>query len=160
MLGVAELLPPKPARQSEELDPVLDKVEPVSNKLGQVLLIFGGLLMTAGVCLAPAGFGKDADPSVLGLSASLFSLGALCMAGGFFAKSRLLATLQEGERQISKSKKSKLQLCEACQESTAIIVCATHRASLCADCMPGHYDARACAYAPLNLGRSTAAGRA
>jgi len=53
------------------------------SKTGSWIILAGAVLAVAGFCVLPAALGENGDKNLLGLGASIFSLGALTMAAGF-----------------------------------------------------------------------------
>jgi hypothetical protein len=119
----------------------------MTTKTGTVLIVAGMLFVFVGLCFLPAAFGHDGDRTLLGAGAVVIASGILAMAGGVYAKARMLGPATPTETQAPKRPRSK-SICDQCAHEEPVIQCRVHQLHLCADCLGKHYDFRSCAYVP------------
>ncbi len=62
----------------------------MSSKTATWIIAAGALLMFVGLCFLPGAFGEHPEPDMLEFGACQFSLGALVIAAGIYAKARVL----------------------------------------------------------------------
>ena len=118
----------------------------MTSRVGSWLMGVGALGMLMGLgCLASA-LGDNPDTGLLGLGASLFSFGAMMIAGGLYAKARALQT--ETASAPPATKKRVRGGCELCGSEAPVVQCKVHQLQLCGTCLADHYDLRSCVYVP------------
>ena len=121
----------------------------MSQSAGNWTMGSGGIITFFGLCLLPAALSDAHDASSVALAGSLFSFGALTMAGGFYLKARALGEGSSRSKRENGSQGRKLKgSCESCHADEAAVQCTVHRIHLCANCLSQHYDFRSCAYTP------------
>lgn len=134
----------------------------MSQTAGNWMMGIGGMVTFFGLCLLPAALGDTHDTSSLALSACLFSLGMLTMAGGFYVKARAIpgaAGSRTVKRENSSSGRKVKGGCDACHADDPVILCTVHRVHLCGNCLSQHYDFRSCAYTPSTRRNSARGGK-
>ena len=102
---------------------------------------------------------KDADSSLLGMAAALFSMGALVIASGVYLKARGLES-QAPRAEIPAENSVQRGGCELCGKEAPVVRCKVHQLDLCGACLGRHYDNRSCTYIPSankSTGRPTRA---
>ncbi|HZP17073.1 MAG TPA: hypothetical protein VFB00_03840, partial [Terriglobales bacterium] len=127
----------------------------MGHKAGTALLLFGCLLMAAGLLFLSAAFGYRTDDSIVGAGMCAFSLGALVGAGGLYLKARTQnsAASLPGAKPQPKAVRGG---CDLCGSESPVIHCRVHQLHICGNCLGPHYDFRSCAYVPSTR-RSTPA---
>src|SRR5919198_176186 len=110
------------------------------SKLANWIIAAGVLIMFLGLCTLPAAFGEHAETNVLGITGSLFAMGALFAASGVYLKTRALQS-KSGEKTAEPPRKHKGN-CDLCHGDVAVIHCKVHQLHMCATCMAQHYDFR------------------
>jgi len=88
---------------------------------------------------------------MLEFGACQFSLGALVMACGIYAKARALqSAIASGEprKEPSNSNQRVRGGCDLCGTEAPAVQCKVHQLHLCGSCLAQHYDVRSCAYVP------------
>ena len=99
---------------------------------------------------------------MLELGACQFSLGALVVAAGIYAKARALqSAIASGEpRKESAPTNQRVRGgCDLCGSEAPVVQCKVHQLHLCGACLAQHYDVRSCAYAPTTRTTANKAGR-
>jgi hypothetical protein len=110
----------------------------------------GALLMFVGLCTLPAGLGEHPDADLRNLGVCLFSLGALVIATGMYAKARLVqATIDstQGKKEAPTNQRVRGG-CDLCGSEVPVVQCQAHQLHLCGTCLAQHYDVRSCSYRP------------
>lgn len=123
----------------------------MSSKTANWIIAAGVVLMFIGLCFVPAAMGKNAEADLLELGACQFSLGALVMAAGIYAKARLLQSALASGDSKKESATSNPRVrggCDLCGSEAPVIQCKVHQLHLCGSCLAQHYDVRSCAYVP------------
>jgi hypothetical protein len=118
----------------------------MSPRVGSWMMGVGALGAFAGMLCFPGALGSTPDQGLLGLGASLFSLGGLTMAGGLYVKARS----QQGQvpAKPAPAKKRVRGGCELCGSEAPVVQCKVHELQLCGSCLNDHYDFRSCNYVP------------
>jgi hypothetical protein len=116
------------------------------SRLGNWAIGFGLIVSAAGLCILPAAFGKTPSPDLLAMGASLFSMGAMIIAGGIYIKARSMQTSDppNGGFVTRKSRGG----CDLCGLEAPVVLCKIHQLHLCGICLAQHYDPRSCIYQP------------
>ncbi len=134
----------------------------MSSKTATWIIGAGAVLMFIGLCFLPAAFGEHPDPDLLEIGACQFSLGALVIATGIYAKARLLQfAIASGEprKEAAPSNQRVRGGCDLCGSEAPVVQCKVHQLHLCGTCLAQHYDVRSCAYVPTSRTASHKAGR-
>jgi len=121
----------------------------MSSRTGNSIIVFGTAILILGICGLAAAAGDRADTSLLGISASVFALGALTIAGGIYFKARVLQSELAGRPAAAPVSAARSRgNCDLCRKAMPVIHCKVHQFHLCADCLAEHYDFRSCVYVP------------
>jgi len=134
----------------------------MSSKTATWIIGAGAVLMFIGLCFLPAAFGEHPDPDLLEIGACQFSLGALVIATGIYAKARLLQfAIASGEprKEAAPSNQRVRGGCDLCGSEAPVVQCKVHQLHLCGSCLAQHYDVRSCAYVPTSRTAPHKAGR-
>ena len=119
------------------------------SRIGNWIIGFGVIILFAGLCVLPSALGKTADQSLLPVGACLFSLGAICIAGGMYIKARSIqssnASLVAQQPSITRKQRGG---CDLCGLETPVVLCKIHQLHMCGNCLAQHYDLRSCIYIP------------
>jgi len=119
------------------------------SKTGSWIILAGAVLAVAGFCVLPAALGENGDKNLLGLGASIFSLGALTMAAGVYLKAPLVVSKRAAKQAEENAAARPVRGgCDRCQSEAPAIHCKVHNVHLCGTCLAEHYDFRACVYVP------------
>src|SRR5262249_29180046 len=114
-------------------------------------IIAGGvLLMFVGLCFLPGAVGEHPDADMLELGACQFSLGALIVAVGIYAKARAVQAAIASGDQLPNSNQRGRGGCDLCGTEAPVVQCKVHQFHLCGSCLAQHYDVRSCAYVPTS----------
>jgi hypothetical protein len=130
----------------------------MSSKASNWTVAVGALCLFFGLCVLPAALADRSDASLLGMGASLFSLGALVTAAGIYMKARTLAS--EAGSQPAPAKRRVRGGCGLCGTEAPVIQCKVHQLQLCGECLAEHYDFRSCAYVPTTRRPTSKGGKA
>jgi hypothetical protein len=121
----------------------------MQSKAGNWMMALGAIIAVIGLVVIPAGLGQDsADRNLLGVGATIFSLGAFTAAMGLYIKAK---ALQSNGQKVSEKPAENRPLrggCDRCHAEMPVIQCKVHQQHLCGTCLAEHYDFRSCAYAP------------
>jgi hypothetical protein len=123
----------------------------MSSKTATWIIGAGALLMFVGLCFLPGAFGDHPEADMLEFGACQFSLGALVMAAGIYAKARSLQiaiALGEPRKEAATSNQRVRGGCDLCGTEAPAVQCKVHQLHLCGSCLAQHYDVRSCAYVP------------
>jgi hypothetical protein len=123
----------------------------MSSKTATWIIAAGALMMFIGLCFLPGAFSGHPDTDMLEIGACQFSLGALVVAGGIYAKARILQfAIASGEpRKDSGTANQRVRGgCDLCGSEAPVVQCRVHQLHLCGGCLAQHYDVRSCAYVP------------
>jgi hypothetical protein len=123
----------------------------MSSKTATWIIAAGVLMMFIGLCFLPGAFGGHPDADMLEIGACQFSLGALVVAAGIYAKARVLqSAMASGEpRKESATANPRVRGgCDLCGSEAPVVQCKVHQLHLCGACLAQHYDVRSCAYVP------------
>jgi hypothetical protein len=129
----------------------------MQSKTGNWVMALGAVIAVIGLVVIPAGLGQEsADRNLLGVGATIFSIGAFVAAMGLYLKAK--AQLSSGQKasETSAAKQPIRGGCDRCQTEIPVIQCKVHQQHFCGACLAEHYDFRSCAYAPTTR-RGTAA---
>jgi len=132
----------------------------MSSKIGNGIIALGAVGFCIGLICIPAALVDNKDASVLAFGAGLFSMGALLISVGMYAKAKALAA---APREEAPSPRKLRGGCEICRGDVPVIACKVHNVQLCAACLTEHYDFRSCAYVPATrrtLNKPRAAAKA
>src|SRR5262245_7773378 len=93
------------------------------------LVAAGVLVMLIGLCFIPAAFGEHGDRNLLGLGASIFSMGALTIASGIYLKASGLGSKTGSNNTPEEDVPSKpvRGACDRCQKEMPVIQCKVHQ---------------------------------
>ena len=123
----------------------------MQSKTGNLMMALGAIIAVIGLVVIPAGLGGDsADRNLLGVGATIFSLGAFVGAMGLYIKAKALQSNGQKVSEISAGKQPIRGGCDRCQTEMPVIQCKVHQQHLCGTCLAEHYDFRSCVYAPTN----------
>jgi hypothetical protein len=117
------------------------------SKISTGFILFGSVAIFSALCVLPAAFAKDAESSLLGVAAGLFSTGALVIASGVYLKARVLQA-QAPRPEAPAANAAQRGGCELCGKEAPVVRCKVHQLDLCGSCLARHYDARSCTYIP------------
>jgi hypothetical protein len=134
----------------------------MSTKTASWIIGAGVLMMFIGLCFLPGAFGAHPEPDMLEVGACQFSLGALIVAAGIYAKARVLqfALAAGGPRKETATTNQRLRGgCDLCGTEAPVVECKVHQLHLCGTCLTQHYDVRSCAYVPTSRTASNKGGR-
>ena len=134
----------------------------MSTKTANWIMAAGAVLMFIGLCFLPAALGEQPDADLLELGACQFSLGALIVATGIYAKARVVqSAIASGEpRKESAPTHQRLRGgCDLCGTEAPAVQCRVHQLHLCGSCLAQHYDVRSCAYVPTSRTTNNKGGR-
>jgi hypothetical protein len=124
----------------------------MSSKTANWIIAAGAVLMFIGLCLLPAAaLGEHPDADMLEIGACQFSLGALIVAGGIYAKARVAqSAIASGilKKEPTTSNQRVRGGCDLCGSEAPVVQCKVHQLHLCGSCLAQHYDVRSCAYVP------------
>lgn len=122
-------------------------------------MALGAIIGVIGLSIMPAGLGPNSvDRNMLGLGATIFSMGALSIALGIYLKALSLKSVP-GSKPAQSAARPIRGGCDRCHIEMPVIQCKVHQQHLCGNCLSEHYDFRSCAYAPSTrrLGKAMAA---
>lgn len=133
----------------------------MQSRTGNWMMALGAMIGVVGLSIMPAGLGPNsADRNMLGLGATIFSMGALSIALGIYLKALRLKSVP-GSKPIQSAAPARPLRggCDRCHVEMPVIQCKVHQQHLCGSCLAEHYDFRTCAYAPSTrkLGKAMAA---
>jgi len=122
----------------------------MSPKTTNWIIAAGAVLMFVGLCILPAALSERSDVDMRNLAACQFSLGALVMATGIYAKARVVqAAIASGDARESAAPPQRVRGgCDLCGSEAPAVQCKVHQLHLCGSCLAQHYDVRSCAYVP------------
>jgi hypothetical protein len=134
----------------------------MSSKTANWIIAGGVFLMFVGLCFLPGVLGEHPDADMLEIGACQFSLGALVMATGIYAKARAVqAAIASGD--LPKAPATSNQRvrggCDLCGSEAPVVQCKVHQLHLCGSCLAQHYDVRSCAYVPTTRTAANKGGR-
>src|SRR5579872_2395915 len=137
----------------------------MSSKTATWIIAAGALMMFVGLCFLPGAFGEHPEADMLEIGAAQFSMGALVVAAGIYAKARVLQfAIASGEPRKDPAAASQRVRggCDLCGSEAPVVQCKVHQLHLCGTCLAQHYDVRSCSYIPTsrtssNKGRKLAA---
>ena len=118
----------------------------MSSRLGNWAIGIGILISATGLCILPAAFGKTPSPDLLAMGATLFSMGAMIMAGGTYVKARSMQASDPANEGLGPRKSR--GGCDLCGLEAPVVLCKIHQLHLCGTCLAQHYDLRSCIYQP------------
>jgi hypothetical protein len=124
----------------------------MSSRLGNSAIVFGVIILFAGLCVLPTAFGKNPDPSLLAVGASLFAMGAVIIAGGIYIKARSLQMSNAAANIVQAPSIARKPRggCDLCGPEAPVIFCKVHQLHMCGLCLDKHYDLRSCIYIPTS----------
>jgi len=121
----------------------------MQSKTGNWMMALGSIIALVGLVVMPAGLGQDnPDKNLLGVGASIFSMGLLAAALGLYIKSKALQSSGQKTSEAATPNRPIRGGCDRCQAEAPVIQCKVHQQHLCGTCLAEHYDFRSCAYAP------------
>lgn len=124
----------------------------MSQKVLTAVVGLGILVAFIGLLFLPAAFNSKAgsNDNLMGGGLAVFSLGALMMASGMYAKARLLRAAIDADPNLQSllNGAKRKGNCDSCHSAAPVIQCTMHKLSLCSSCMKQHYDPRGCVYVP------------
>jgi hypothetical protein len=123
----------------------------MTSRTGNWMIAVGVLVGLIGLCVLPAAFGSGGDRSLLGAAATVFGMGALASAAGFYLKAQALQSNPAGGAPAKESKNAGRRLrgaCDLCRTEMPVVHCKVHQLHLCGRCLAEHYDFRSCVYVP------------
>jgi len=125
----------------------------MSSKTANWIIAGGVLLMFIGICFLPGALSEHPDADMLEIGACQFSLGALVVAAGIYAKARAVqSAIASGDwrKEPATSNQRVRGGCDLCGTEAPVVQCKVHQLHLCGNCLAQHYDVRSCAYVPTN----------
>ena len=129
----------------------------MQSRTGNSMLALGALIAVVGLSVIPAGLGQNtADRNLLGVGATIFSLGAILAALGIYLKAYALNAVPK--QKVAETVVAGRPIrggCDRCHADAPVVHCKVHQQHLCGVCLAEHYDFRTCVYAPSS--RRTAA---
>jgi hypothetical protein len=135
----------------------------MSSKTANWIIVAGAVLMFIGLCFVPAALSGNAEADLLELGACQFSLGALVMAAGVYAKARVVqSAIASGDfkKETPTSNPRVRGGCDLCGSEAPVVQCKVHQLHLCGSCLAQHYDVRSCAYVPTTRTATQRNGKA
>jgi hypothetical protein len=123
----------------------------MSSKTATWIIAAGAVLMFIGLCFLPAALGEHTDADMLEIGACQFSLGALIVAAGIYAKARVVqSAIASGtlKKEPATSNQRVRGGCDLCGSEAPVVQCKVHQLHLCGSCLAQHYDVRSCSYVP------------
>jgi hypothetical protein len=121
----------------------------MSTKTANWIMAAGAALMFIGLCFMPGALGEQPDADLLEIGACQFSLGALIVATGIYAKARVVQiAIASGEPRKETTNQRVRGGCDLCGTEAPAVQCRVHQLHLCGSCLAQHYDVRSCAYVP------------
>jgi len=129
------------------------------SRAGTWLMAMGVFVAFLGLCFLPAALSDHGEGNLLGLGASVFSLGALMIAGGIYLKANAKGTAARP----SSAKAAALPArgaCDLCHAEVPAVHCKVHQLHLCDSCLGTHYDFRSCVYVPSTRRAASKGGKA
>ena len=121
----------------------------MQSKTGNWMMALGAVIAVIGLVVIPAGLEQNsADRNLLGVGATIFSMGALVAAMGLYLKAKAQPTTGQKIAEVSPRNRPVRGGCDRCQAERPVIQCKVHQQHLCGTCLAEHYDFRSCAYAP------------
>jgi hypothetical protein len=131
-----------------------------TSKISTGFIVAGAIMMFLALCTLPAALDKNADSALVGIAASLFSFGALIIAGGFYLKAHVLKGQVADATMPESASLPRRGGCELCGNEAPVVKCKVHQLNLCGACLSRHYDYRSCSYVPASSGAPVKAPRA
>jgi hypothetical protein len=134
----------------------------MSSKTANWIIAAGAVLMFIGLCFLPVALSTHPDPDLLEVGACQFSLGALVIAAGIYAKARVAqAGVPSGDsrKEPGISNQRVRGGCDLCGTEAPVVQCKVHQLHLCGSCLAQHYDVRSCAYVPTSRTASGKTGK-
>jgi len=115
--------------------------------------------MFIGLCFLPGALGEHPDADLLEIGACQFSLGALIVAVGIYAKARSVqAAIASGDLVPTTNQRVRGG-CDLCGTEAPVVQCKVHQLHLCGSCLAQHYDVRSCSYIPTSRTATNKAGK-
>ncbi len=128
------------------------------------MMAVAAVIAVIGLSIVPAGFGENsADRNLIGIGATIFSLGSVLFALGIYFKAATLkSSLGPKSPEPATAGRPLRGGCDRCQVEIPMIQCKVHQQHLCGTCLDEHYDFRTCVYAPSSrkIGMKSLAARA
>jgi hypothetical protein len=133
----------------------------MSSKTATWIIAAGAVLMFIGLCFLPGALGDHPDADMLEIGACQFSLGALIIATGIYAKARVVQfAIAAGEPRKEPASNQRVRGgCDLCGSEAPVVQCKVHQLHLCGSCLGQHYDVRSCAYVPTTRTATNKTGR-
>ena len=132
----------------------------MSWKTANWIIAGGAVLMFIGLCFLPGALGEHPDADMLEIGACQFSLGALIVAVGIYAKARSVqAAIASGDMSPTSNQRVRGG-CDLCGTEAPAVQCKVHQLHLCGSCLAQHYDVRSCAYVPTSRTSSNKTAKA
>jgi len=121
------------------------------SRVGNWMIVVGVLVGLIGLCVLPAAFGERGESNLLGVAGTLFGMGALAAAAGFYLNGQALhskAGTGGPARAAGDSGRRPRGACDLCRAEAPAVHCKVHQLHLCGKCLAEHYDFRSCVYVP------------
>jgi hypothetical protein len=120
------------------------------SRVGSWMIAVGILVALIGLCVLPAAFGDRGDSNLLGVAGTLFGMGLLAAAAGFYLNGQALhSTAASGTpSKASANARKPRGACDLCRIEMPVVNCKVHQLHLCGKCLAEHYDFRSCVYVP------------
>ncbi len=129
----------------------------MQSRTGNWIMTVGALIALVGLTVIPAGLGQNStDRNLVGVGATVFSLGTILIALGIYLKGLSLKAAPGKKAEPSTPTRPIRGGCDRCHLEMPVIQCKVHQQHLCGNCLGEHYDFRSCVYAPSSR-RGTAA---
>src|SRR5580704_10138902 len=124
----------------------------MSSKTATWIVAAGALMMFIGLCFLPGALGGGhPDADMLEIGACQFSLGALVVAAGLYAKARVLQfAIASGEprKEPAPTNHRVRGGCDLCGSEAPVVQCTVYQLHLSGTCLAQHDDVSSCSYVP------------
>ena len=122
----------------------------MQSKTGNWVMALGAVIAVIGLVVIPAGLGQEsADRNLLGVGATIFSIGAFVAAMGLYLKAKAqLSERTESIGNLGGETILSVAVATVARLKYPVIQCKVHQQHLCGVCLAEHYDFRSCVYAP------------
>src|SRR6476646_2516289 len=100
----------------------------MQSKAGNWMMALGAVIAVIGLVVIPAGLGQNsADRNMLGVGATIFSLGALMAAMGLYIKAKAQPFTRQKISEVSARNRPLRGGCDRCQAEVPVIQCKVHQ---------------------------------
>jgi hypothetical protein len=126
----------------------------MSQRLFSGLIGLGIFISLIGLLFLPAALNSKAGTSdnLMPGGLAIFSLGALMVSTGMYAKARALRAAIDADPNLQSllNGAKRKGNCDSCHSAASVVQCTMHKVNLCTTCMNQHYEPRGCVYIPSN----------